>query len=122
MLKLTAAGDLSRSAGRLETLSESTNRNACIGQRIAVRLRRWRGEYSFDTRLGVDWQRLLQKGTSSALLRAEIAREVTRVPGVRSIRDIVISAPNASRAVTITGSVVVVGSDEVVTFSATVEA
>lgn len=119
-LRLTAAGDLSRSAGRFDTLDEVAQRNQAIGQRIAIRLRRWRGEWSFDTRLGMPWETLLAKGATEGQLRAAIVREICRVPGVRAIREMAISI-SAARLATVTGAVIVSAAGESVTFSADVE-
>lgn len=115
-LKLDSTGDLSRTSGRFDTLDEVTDIQECIGQRIAIRLRRWLGEWSFDTRLGMDWETLLSKGTSEGQLRAAIVREVALVPGVRSIREMAISVSSA-RVATVTGAVVVAATGEPVTFS-----
>ena len=118
--KLTASGDLSRTLGRFDLLDEVADLQECIGQRIAVRIRRWRGEWSFDTRLGMDWERLLQKGTTEGQLRAALVQEITRVPGVRSIREMRISI-SAARVATVTGAVVVAATGESVPFDINVE-
>ena len=120
MLKLTTGGDLARENGAFTTYDESTNTSECIGQRIVVRLRRWLGEWSFDTRLGVDWESLLQKSTTSGQLRAAITREITRVPGIRAVSSMEIIFGD-NREVIITGNVLRVGTDIPVEFSANVE-
>lgn len=120
MLKLTATGDLSRTSGRFDVLDEVADLQACIGQRIAIRLRRWQGEWSFDTRLGMPWESLLTKGTTDGQLRAAIVREITRVPGVRSIREMGISI-SAARVATVTGAVVVAATGDPIVFGIDVE-
>lgn len=118
-LQLTSTGDLQRTLGTFVRLDEVSDRDECIGQRISIRLRRWLGEWDYDTRLGMPWSTLLTKGTTEGQLRAAIVREVTRVPGVRAVASLTTSVVN--RAVTVTGRVSVVGSSELVTFGAQVE-
>lgn len=120
-LQLTSTGDLQRTLGTFVRLDEVDDRDDCIGQRIGVRLRRWRGEWSFDTRLGMDWETLLQKGTTTGQLRAAIVREVSLVPGVRAVTEMNVTV-GANRVATVSGKVSVVGSSETVTFSAQVGA
>lgn len=119
--KLDASGDLSRTNGRLDLLDEVDDRDQVIAQRIAIRLRRWRGEWSFDTRLGMDWDFLFLKGTSTATLRAAIIREICQVPGVRAVTELSVSV-SAARVATITGRVQVAAATEAITFSADVGA
>lgn len=118
-LQLTSAGDLQRTLGAFVRLDEVASRDTVIGQRIAVRLRRWKGEWSFDTRLGVDWETLLRKGTTTGQLRAAIIREISLVPGVRAVYEMTVTA-RANRVVTVLGRVSIVGSVETVEFSAQV--
>ena len=102
----------------MELLDEVVEKDQAIGQRIAIRLRRWLGEYSFDTRLGMDWENLLQKATTEGQLRAAIVHEINQVPGVLGIisMDIIPSG----RAVSILGKVRLVGSEVAVTFDANI--
>lgn len=120
-LRLTATGDLQRTLGTFVRLDEVSDRDTVIGQRIAVRLRRWRGEWSFDTRLGMDWETLLQKGTTTGQLRAAIIREISLVPGVRAVTEMSVTV-GANRVATVSGRVSVVGNSETVAFSAQVGA
>ena len=122
-LQLDSTGDLQRTLGTFVRLDEAAgaDRDECIGQRIAVRLRRWRGEWSFDTRLGMDWETLLQKGTTTGQLRAAIIREVSLVPGVRAVSEMTVTV-GASRVASVSGRVSVVGSSETVVFNASVGA
>ena len=120
-LQLDSTGDLQRTLGTFVRLDEAAgaDRDECIGQRIVVRLRRWRGEWSFDIRLGMGWETLLQKGTTTGQLRAAIVREVSLVPGVRAVTQMDVTV-GASRVATVSGRVSVVGSAETVAFSASV--
>ena len=118
-LQLDSTGDLNRSLGTFTRLDAVDDRDDCIGQRIAVRLRRWRGEWSYDTRLGMPWETLLTKGTTQGQLRAAIIREVSLVPGVRAVSEMTVT-PGAGRVATVSGRVSVVGSAETVAFSADV--
>ena len=117
-LGLTPGGDLSRANGKFQLIDE-LNHDESIAQRIAIRLRRWHGEWSFDTRLGVDWEALLTKGTATSVLRAAIIREVSLVPGVRGVPELSV-VPGANRTMSVSGRVTVAGSSETVSFSSTV--
>lgn len=119
-LKLTAAGDLSRTDARFDTLDEVTDRNEVIGQRVAIRLRRWLGEWSFDTRLGVDWPAIFEKGTPESVIRARLADQILKVPGVRSLLSLAVTTSTA-RVATVTGRILAVGADEPVVFAVDVE-
>ena len=101
MLKLTAAGDLSRTTGRFDTLDEADDVDACVAQRIAIRLRRRLGEYPWDTRLGLDWDLLTAKGTPNGVRVALVRDQVAGTAGVEEVVSVTVDIDNATRAGTI---------------------
>lgn len=90
MLTINATGDLARTLGSFVQIKETTAQASVIAQRIQIRLSRWRGEWSYDTRLGMPWDELLQKGVTDTQLRARISAEILKVPGVTSLPEMAI--------------------------------
>lgn len=122
MLEIDATGDLVRATGRFQQLSEADaqagNRQTMgqlIGQRVQIRLSRWAGEWSYDTRLGVPWDVLLQKGVSETQLQARITAEILKAPGVASIPELTLV--RSGRSVSVSCRAVAVGATEPVEFS-----
>lgn len=118
MLRIDATGDLTRATGRMQQLSETADRAQAIGQRIQIRLSRWRGEWAYDTRLGIPWSDLLGKGVTDAQLRARISSEILKVPGVESLPALTLT--RADRTLDVACRVQLVGADTPVIFSVSI--
>lgn len=99
-LKLDSNGDLDTTNGEL-SLVEGGERMA---QQIKIRLRMFLGEWFLDQRQGMPWLQLIlavkpfpQEYTSSKIRQA-----ILGVPGVLSVRNLVVSPNVATRNLTVT--------------------
>lgn len=81
---------------------EAVNGIDQIRQEIASRLRFIRGEYYLDVTLGVPYiDGILSKGSSRALVEAEIKRAILEYPGVTSLEYFSVSFNSVTRNVAI---------------------
>jgi len=93
-LKLTDAGDLAIENGDFVLLEGI----AAIAQEIRIAVQLWRGEYAFDSTLGMDWQTLLDKGVTDAQISSALRQTIAPIVGVASVDKIEIVRQDNRRA------------------------
>lgn len=77
-------------------------------QRIRLRLGTHLQEWFLDTMLGVPWLKLVEKGTSKALIRAEIIKALSRDGEVERVLELTIGEIDEKRRLPIEFSVLLV--------------
>lgn len=91
------AGDLDLSKG---TPALVDGKDA-IAQKIAIRLRFFKGEWFLDKRLGVPYfQQIFVKGTRLAVIAALLRKAISTTPGVVSVPVFSVSLDSRTRALT----------------------
>lgn len=111
-LALDNTGDLDISNGTLHVIDGP----AACAQRIACRLRTLKGEWIFDASIGTPWfQSILGAGarTRLGLIRQIFRDRVLGTGGVTSIQELNLDFEPNTRALTVTGTVIVEGGSTV---------
>lgn len=73
-----------------------------IAQHISIRLRMFLGEWFLDTREGVPWFDLMEKGASTTRIRAVVREVITKTPGVGSLDELDVELDSDTRKLTVT--------------------
>ncbi len=101
-LKINSDSDLDFSSGNL-VLLEGVD---ALEQKIKIRLRFFRGEWDFDTRLGLPlFQKILVKNPTTSVVNAVYREALATTPGVASVDRLVIDFTSSSRTITVEGGV-----------------
>ncbi len=99
-VKLSGTHDIEISADNDLLLVGGAGR---IRQQIKVTLLTWLGEWFLDTRFGVPYlERVLKKNPNFSHIRGIIRGKILAVPGVKSIKSLVLSFDRPTRLLTIT--------------------
>ena len=74
-----------------------------VGQRIAITLNTFKGEYFLNTEFGAPWlQTVFRKGVSKNLIDTQLKNVITAVPGVLQLLEYTSSINSTLRGMTIT--------------------
>lgn len=96
-LLLTSNGDIDVTGGAISTVSGQDE----IAQLIRIAVLSFRGDDYYDTRIGVPWQDLMEKGVTAARIRDEVRRAIEGVPGVVEVARIEVARVDDTRVYTL---------------------
>lgn len=110
---LDGSRDIDLSTGDLQLTSGSE----ALLQRIERTLLTFKGEFEFDTRIGVPWRDIFTRPARLSRIKSVIRRAIESVDGVDGVLDLVLSFDGATRTLTVSKVAIKQTSGETLTLS-----
>lgn len=114
-LRLNSSGDLDLTGDALALTPTFTE---AISQHIKIRLRFFLGEWFLNTSLGIPYfERIMVKTPDLQAISAIFQEAITETAGIDSVLQFKLDLDTITRALTVTFTAKMVGSDEILDFS-----